>query len=265
MPRRDLTCARVLITGASGGIGAALALALARRRARLVLLARSGDRLAAVAESAKDAGAVEVHAVAGDVTDSTDRAAALAAAETLGGLDVLINNAGVGAIGSFRETPAEAFRQVLEVNLAAPIDLIREALPLLTGAAPRASRPLIVQIGSILAHYAIPNYTAYCASKFGLRGFSRALRPELASAGVDLLEVDPGPTASDFHRNTAFASTAPSGGQGRVSADAVADAAVRAMQRGARRIVPSTTGRLALLANRWFPWAVDWAVGRRPA
>lgn len=263
MPRRDLSQARVLITGASGGIGAAVAKALAFRGARLVLFARNAERLAAAAESAVESGAAAAIAVAGDVASPTDRAAALqACVDQFGGLDVLVNNAGVGAVAPFAELPAEAFDRVIEVDLLAPIRLVREALPLLTEAASGPIRPVVVQVGSILAHRAIPNYTAYCASKFGLHGFSQALRPELAEQGIDLLEIDPGPTESEFHSNVEYSTRAPSGGLGRTSAEAVAAATARALERGARRIVPSFTGRLMLLANRWCPAVVDWFVSR---
>lgn len=263
MPRRNLTGARVLITGASGGIGAALATSLSARGARLVLFARGEERLRAVAESLGDRSENQAVAVVGDVADGDARARAIqAAVDRFGGLDLLVNNAGIGALGPFAELPEEAFNQVLEVNLLSPIRLIREALPHLREAAAGPDRPAVVQIGSILAHRAIPNYTAYCASKFGLHGFSQSLRPELARQGIDLLEVDPGPTESDFHRNVVHSARPPSGGQGRTSAKAVAEATCRALQRGARSIVPSVTGRLLLAANRVAPGVVDWAVSR---
>src|SRR5204863_9708761 len=99
----------------------------------------------------------------GDVTQPSDRAAALEMARLeFGGLDALVNNAGIGALGRFDEGGESRLRQVMEVNFFAPAQFIREALPLLkTG-----NRPIIVNVSSVLGHRAIPDMSEYCASKF---------------------------------------------------------------------------------------------------
>src|SRR5215470_4566363 len=130
MTKRRLTDRRALVTGASSGIGRALAVELARQGVDVVLLARREHRLAEVAEQISQLGRRAV-CVVGDVTDATVRQRALAAArEQLGGLDILVNNAGVAAHGRFAEASPGRVRPIMEVNFFAPIEFIREALPL---------------------------------------------------------------------------------------------------------------------------------------
>src|SRR4051812_36620675 len=116
------------------------------------------------------------------------------AREQLGGLDLLVNNAGIGAMGPFAEASPERLRQVMEVNFFAPAELIRLGLPLLQF----GRKPLVVNVGSILGQVGIPLCAEYCASKFALRGLSQSLRAELAPVGIDLLLVSPGTTETEF-------------------------------------------------------------------
>jgi short-subunit dehydrogenase len=180
--------ARILLTGASSGIGHALAHELARRGARLALTARSAERLEALAADLRKAGA-EALTLTADLAEVGQRQPLIEKAVAgLGGLDVLINNAGVGATGYFADAGEARLRQVIEVNLLAPVDLIRHALPhLYVG-----RQPMIVNVGSVLGRRGVPGYGDYCASKFGLSGFSESLRAELAGFGVHVLLVSPG-------------------------------------------------------------------------
>src|SRR3970040_1346342 len=131
MARRRLQNKRALVTGASGGIGRAIALELARAGVDQVLVARRADKLAAVAAEVSRLGR-RAEIVVGDVTDPETRRRALAAAhEKLGGLDVLVNNAGVSAHGRFADADPGRLRPIMETNFFAPVELIREALPLL--------------------------------------------------------------------------------------------------------------------------------------
>lgn len=256
MARRDLRGARVIVTGASSGIGAALAEELARHGARLIVTARREDRLRELAERLRAIGGA-VETVVGDVTDEATRRALLDLAQTaLGGLDVLVNNAGVGAFGRFDEADAGRLRKIMEVDFFATVELTRLALPLL-----RAGRtPAIVNIGSILGHRGIPFSSEYCAAKFAVRGFSESLRAELARDGIDVLLVSPGTTDTGFFDNVLEMRTQlpwrKPGRQGTAPAD-VARAAVRALERGRREVIPSFGGSLLVLANRFFPGIVD--------
>ncbi|QDU57276.1 SDR family oxidoreductase [Aeoliella mucimassa] len=254
MARRDPGSLRALVTGASGGIGRALAIELARRGARLLLMARNAERLAEVAAECQTAGG-EAHIVAGDVTQSSDRLAALAAAtEHYGGLDLLVNNAGVTSSGDFAGSSPEIMRSIFEVNYFAATELTREAIPLLR----EGNTPMIVNIGSILGHRAIPLTGEYCASKFALTGWTQSLRAELASQGIDVLLVSPGTTNTEFHQNVVKGrSKLPWAGMKGVSAEHVARAAVQAIARGKHEIVPNWRGWWMLVAHRLAPTLLD--------
>jgi short-subunit dehydrogenase len=250
MAKRSLTHRRALVTGASSGIGRALALELAGHGVDLVLLARRAERLE---EVAKQVAALSRRAVlvAGDVTDASARHRALATArDELGGLDILVNNAGVAAHGRFVDASPERIRPIMEVNFFAPVELIREAIPLLR----EGVRPIIVNVGSILGERGSPHKSEYSASKFALHGFSEAVRPELARLGIDVLVVAVGPTETE-HFDVLLEGTAelPWGSPPRMPAEKVARSIVAAMERGRLEIVIGWRGRVLLLCNRLFP------------
>lgn len=259
--RRTLAGSRIAVTGASGGIGMALAEELARRGARLILNARREEVLRDVAAKLAARGA-EVVCAPGDIADDGVRRQILAtAAERFGGLDILVNNAGVGAFGRFAEAEPANLRRILEVDFFATAELTRAAIPLLRDGA----TPAVVNIGSILGHRGIPYATEYCAAKFAVRGFSEALRPELAKLGIDLLLVSPGTTDTGFFDNVlAMRVKLPwrKGTGGGVAPAKVAAATADALERGRQEIIPSAGGRAMVLANRFFPGIVDWWLAR---
>ncbi len=257
MARRTISGSRILITGASSGIGQALALELARQGARLVLNARRLERLQTLADTLT-AGGREVHLVSGDITQSDVRLRAMQAAqEHLGGLDILINCAGVGAVGPFAVADEARLRQVMEVNFFAPVEMIRLGLPILRG----GHSPLVVNIGSVLGHCAVPAKSEYCASKFALRGFADALRAELANDRIDVLTVSPSTTETEFFDQLI---AQPPGFKPRrgMSAQRVARAVVRAIATGRREIVLSWGGKLLVWLQRFTPGLVRSAVIR---
>ncbi len=249
MARRSISNARVLVTGASSGIGRAVALEVARQGARVVVAARREPRLVEVVDQIRAAGGQAAY-VCGDVTDPQARQQMLAAPQAeFGGLDVLVNNAGIGAIGPFAEASAERLRRVMDVNFFAPVELIRAALPQLAA----GQRPLIVNVGSVLGHRAVPGKSEYCASKFALHGFSDALRAELAPRGIDVLLVSPSTTASEFFDNVIERHGERPPSLGEMPAAAVARAVVRAMRRGNHEVILSAGGKLLVWADRLCP------------
>jgi short-subunit dehydrogenase len=254
MAHRTLTNRRALVTGASSGIGRALAVELARHGVDLVLLARREERLV---EVARQVSALSRRAVivAGDVTDAQSRNRALEAARNeLGGLDILVNNAGVAAHGRFAEASSERIRPIMEVNFFAPVELIREAIPLLR----QGAQPLVVNVGSILGERGSPHKSEYSASKFALHGFSEAVRPELARLGIDVLVVAAGPTETEhFDALLEGSANLPWGNPPRQPAEAVARTIVRGIERGRKMVVTGWRGKLLLLADRLFPGVVD--------
>ena len=255
---RNLHGCRVLITGASAGFGRALARGFDARGAKLVLMARNEARLQEIAEEMK----CEVALAAGDVCEPAARARALQSAETsFGGLDVLINNAGVGAVSLFTETQPETIQRMMEVNFAAPLAFIREATPLLR----EGRSPLVVNVTSILAQFAIPQYLPYCASKAALHAASETLRYELKPLGIDLLEIAPGRIATEFQDNLVEGSPMWSKTAGSPP-EQIAAAAVHAIARGRTgRYTPDWRGWWILLAAKLAPWALRWYLARRAA
>lgn len=183
----------VLITGASSGIGAAVAVEAARRGYQLALTARRVDRLEAVAERARALGAVAT-CVPADLADpATPKALVDEVVGRFGGLDVLVNNAGFGLPELFSRADPAAIRGQLEVNLVAPILLARHALPHLI-----ARKGTILNIGSAITSVASPALGVYGTSKAGLAYWNDALRRELRHRGVSVCLVEPGPVTSEF-------------------------------------------------------------------
>ncbi len=174
---------RLILTGSAGGIGSALATALAKRGARLVLIDRNGEAVTAVAQ-----GLAQAHAVAADLSTADGcKQAVDAALAHMGGVDLLINLAGLNSFRNFEAETPEAIERLMHVNLLAPMLLTRAVLPGMI--AQKSGR--IVNVGSVFGSIGFAWFTAYSASKFGLRGFSEALRRELADTGVRVTYVAP--------------------------------------------------------------------------
>ncbi len=200
MRQFPLNGALAVITGAGSGIGAALARVLAARGCHLALVDIVPEALEAT--RAALAGVVRVSAHQMDVTDAGAVAALPGAVEAAHGVaaDILVNNAGVALQGQFADVPGADFDWLLGINLLAPIRLTRAFLPML------AARPVaqIVNLSSLFGLVAPPGQAAYATAKFGLRGFSEALRHELAETGIGVSVVHPGGVATAIARNSRF-------------------------------------------------------------
>jgi short-subunit dehydrogenase len=252
--KRDLTNSRVIVTGASSGIGRATALELARHGAKLVIVARREDRLRQLAEQITTLGR-EVEMVAGDVTDPLTREQAIEAVRRrFGGLDILMNNAGVGALGLFENAGVERLRRVMEINFFALVEMTRLALPLLKNGA----RPIIVNVSSILGHRGVPHRSEYSAAKFAVQGFSEAVRAEFAPLGIDVMVVSPGSTQTEFFDSEIDRTSEPNWPPHKpVTAEKVANAIVRGIRAGRHEVVPYAWGRVLCWLNRLSPALVD--------
>lgn len=194
MPGWKAKGAAAIVTGASSGIGRELVRRLVRDGCRCIATARRSDRLEELARQCASAPG-EVVPIAGDITDGQHRQRLVdEAAGRFSRLDLLVNNAGIGAIGPFADASPSRLRTVMEVNFFAPVELTRLLLPLL--AAGRA--PVICNVGSVLGHRAVPDKSEYCASKFALHGWSDALRAELSRDGIQVTLVSPSTTSSEF-------------------------------------------------------------------
>jgi short-subunit dehydrogenase len=259
MSRRKIEGSRAIVTGASSGIGRAIAKELARQGGKVVALARREDRLQTLAkEIESDHG--NVVCVVGDVTDPAARARCFEAAQThFGGLDILVNNAGVGAIGPFETADPQRVRRLMEVNFFALVEMTRAALPLLK----EGRRPIIVNVSSILGRRGVPYNSEYAASKFAVHGFSESIRAEFSSAGIDVLVVSPGTTSSEFFDRVLESKGGPKWPEHTaVTPETVARATVRAIRRGSHEITPYLWGKVLVLLNRISPWMVDQLMAR---
>ncbi len=180
---------RVIITGAGRGIGRAIACRFAREGDRVVLCSRSMHELRAVADEVAQLGGSGTP-ITMDVSDPHSiRAAIESALDELGGLDVLINNAGIFAVAPLAELELEPWEHMLRVNLTGPLLVTQAALPALL-----ESRGCVLNISSVAGQQGFPGSSAYCASKYGLRGLSDALREEVRDAGVRVATIYPGGT-----------------------------------------------------------------------
>lgn len=259
MGRRKLAGLRVIITGASQGIGRALAVEAARRGMKVLAVARSGPLLEELVQEVRSNGGVIEGCVA-DVTRPEDRQASLEAVQRhFGGLDVLINNAGIGATGHFMDSDPQVLRQIFETNFFALAEMIRSSLPLLRA----GTTPAIVNISSVLGKRALPARSLYSASKFAVAGFSEALRAELVKDGIDLIVVSPGLTRTNFSRNMLEQKARlPLDHLRGMTSEAVANATLRALEKGRVDVTLTWRGRLLVLTNRFFPALVDYLAQR---
>jgi NAD(P)-dependent dehydrogenase (short-subunit alcohol dehydrogenase family) len=197
--RRNLRGTAVLLTGGSRGIGRHVAGLLAGHGARLVVAARGEKDLNKAVEELRASG-TEVHAIKGDLTLPADRELIVATAvEKLGGLDVLINNAGTCSFGEFASSSEDVLRRVMEVNFFAPAEMTRLCLPYL---ACSRNRPAVLNVASICGRRGIPSFPEHCASKFALVGLTECLRAEFVRFGVEALLVVPGlARVDDFEKH----------------------------------------------------------------
>jgi NAD(P)-dependent dehydrogenase (short-subunit alcohol dehydrogenase family) len=198
--RRDLRGRVVLVTGASRGIGRRTAERLAKLGARLALTARSAEDLAKAVAECRGNGA-EAEAFPGDLTRPEDRAKIVSdVVARFGGLDVLVNCAGVCSFGEFSTSTEEIVRRVMEVNFFAQAEMIRVCHPHLLRSSEQAKngwRPAVVNVASICGRWGIPSMSEHCASKHAFVGLTEALRGEFQRFGIDVLLVLPGLVRSD--------------------------------------------------------------------
>jgi short-subunit dehydrogenase len=188
----------VVITGSSSGIGEALAFEYASRGARLVLAARNISKLTELGNSLRSTG-VEVLEVETDVSREEDCKQLIAhAVERFGGIDILINNAGISMRALFSEMNLDVMRQLMDVNFWGTVYCTKYALPFLL-----TSKGSVVGVISIAGYIGLPGRSAYSASKYAIRGFLDTLRTENLKTGLHVLVAAPGFTASNI-RNVAL-------------------------------------------------------------
>lgn len=182
----------VVLTGACGGIGRAIAQALAAQARQLILVGRDPGHLE---DLKRELNSSAIHLVCGDLLDPNTRLALHAKAASVGGINVLINNAGTSAFSSFANQSPDSIQRVMDVNLTAPMLLTQTLLPILQ----RQPQAQVINIGSAFGSIGFPGFSSYCASKFGLRGFTQALRRELADTPVRVRLFSPRATRTSIN------------------------------------------------------------------
>jgi len=186
-----------LITGATSGIGKATAYLFAQEKVRLMLVARDENRLKTSASEIKQKGG-EAEIFAADVTDQAMMKACINKAKQIfGGVDILINAAGIIASGTIEDTKLNNWDYMMDINLRAVFNITQLALPSLI-----ERKGNIVNVSSVTGLRAFPGVLAYCVSKAGLDQFTRCVALELAAKGVRVNAVNPGVTVTELHRRS---------------------------------------------------------------
>ena len=240
---------RAILTGASGGIGQAIAVALAPHCEELLLVGRDAARL----QEARRAAGPAARTLVADLTTAAGRDSV-----ELLGVNLLINNAGAGDFAWLEKQDDATLERIVQANVLAPMQLTRRLLPDLR----RAGDAWIVNVGSIMGYLGYPGQAAYCASKFALRGFSEALRRELADTGVRVLYLAPratrtamnGAGVTGLNAELGVAMDAP---------DAVARQLIELLKRPASERLLGMPEALFARLNQIVPGLVDRALRRQ--
>jgi short-subunit dehydrogenase len=251
----NLHSKRILVTGAAGGIGRELCRLLAERQARLYLVDRDQP---AVAQAAQDL-PVDAIASAADITRAEERDAVVEQMrKAFGGIDVLINLAGILDFKRFQDSDAATIQRITQVNVEAPMQLARAVLPgMLAQGGGR-----IVNIGSMFGSIGFPGFAVYSASKFALRGFSQALRRELAGSGVGVTYVSPRAVRTPLNPEVVHL-MAERGMMRMDDARWVAGQIVRAIEKDRREAYLGFPEKLFARINAVLPGIVDQGIARQ--
>jgi short-subunit dehydrogenase len=255
MPARTISGKVVIITGASSGIGRALAMALAREGAKLALVARRESLLQELERDTKLAGGTTV-SMPLDLREKGDVETMIRSTrDRYGRIDVLINNAGFGFYGAVEDTPDDVVREIFDLNFEAPLRASRLVVPIMRA----QGGGHIINISSIAGRRGLPLSGIYSATKFALNGISESLRVEVKDAGIDVTIVNPAATRTDFGDNVRRVDVAAKfKSLGHVqSAEEVAAAVVRCMKRPKPEVFPYGVSRVLVWANAFSPALVD--------
>jgi short-subunit dehydrogenase len=261
MKKIELNDARIILTGASSGIGKSLAYGLAAAGAKIALVARDRRVLCTVAEHI-----ALLHPSASRPLfypcDVSKRSSVIKVVQHFdkicGGVDILINNAGTGVYGEVVRTSMEDMHYVMDVNYYGAVNFILSSLPVIK----KTGRGLIVNITSVAARYGVPFLGAYGASKAALIALSQSLRAELSDENISVMIVYPGYTQTPFfdHEIKTGGARRPEGPY--MSPEKVARSIIRAMIRGKDELILSLEGKALSASQRFFPRLIDFGMAK---
>ena len=247
-----------IVTGASSGIGKALAYELARQSAKLVVAARNSEKLTGIAQDLENKG-TEVLVVRTDVTQEADCKALIEKAhQRFGRIDILINNAGISMRAILEDLDCSVLRQVMDVNFWGTVYCTKYALPYLL-----ATKGSLVGVISIAGFIGLPGRTGYAASKFAVRGFLNTVRIENIKKGLHVLVAAPGFTASNIRKTALDAhgqqqGESPRNESNMMTAERCAQIIVKGIRKRKREIIMTfVEGKLAVFLSKWLPALVD--------
>lgn len=257
----ELTGKRALVTGASSGIGAALAHELAAHGVDLVLTARRRDALEAVAAACTAKG-VRADVITADLGLPGAASALWVIARATGPIDILINNAGFGYFRAFTGADWQRDAELLQLNITSLVELSRRFIDDRTGDRPPSATPdraYLVNVASLGAYQSVPNMALYASSKAFVRNFTEALHDELRGSPISVTCICPGGTKTAFHEAAAAGDYSWIANASMMSAQTVARTTIRAMRKGQRNILPGLTNKLAawsvrLMTRRIASW-----------
>lgn len=254
---------RALLTGASSGIGAAMARQLAAKGVHLVLVARRADALRAVAA---ECSGVTVDIVPHDLGAAGAASAVWARATASGPIDICINNAGFGYHRRFEEVDVARDLEMLQLNITTLVELSKLFLQ---SRDPARGRSYLLNVGSIAAYQSTPNFAVYAATKAFVRNFTEALAAEHAGTDVSITCLSPGGTKTEFHELAGAGTYSFLAKRSMMSAEKCARLGIAAMERGSRNIITGFINKLScfgvrLVPRRFAAWMSTRVVGTPP-
>jgi dehydrogenase/reductase SDR family member 7B len=247
----------IIITGASSGIGKALAFAFGQEGAKIVITGRKKESLFDVSEELTKQGIDNLPIVSDVSIESDNDDVVKKTIEKYGKIDVLINNAGISMRSMFEDCDVEVIKKVMDINFYGTVYATKYALPYI-----KATKGSIVGISSIAGYRGLPVRTGYSASKFAMNGFLEALRTELLHTGVHVLTACPGFTASNI-RVASLGSDGKSKGESMrdernmMSSEEVAQHILKAVKNRDRDMVLTLQGKMVVFLNKWLPKLTD--------
>lgn len=249
---------RILLTGATGGIGRHMALMLADKGAKLAIVGRDASKLSDLANEIEAKGGIAEKIIADFELSESPQIVASVATEKLGGIDILINNAAIIDYIQFEDQSPERIAQMIHTNVTAPIQLARTILPQFKA----SNSGHFMMIGSIFGSLGFPHFTTYCASKFAVHGFSQALRRELCDTNIGVTYIAPRGVNTPMNDAATLAMLAKSGGN-LDEPEKVAAIAVNALQNEAQEVFIGQPESIFAWLNGIMPKVVNFGLKKQ--